>query len=147
MVKDGCASKEDTTRKLNQLSRKVKELFELVSSNSNVNEDGMLTKRHLGPNACASCDKTLVNMQGVQAEYSPHKKMPYREQADRIARYGAGFSKMLSTLQPSQSGVNLPGAARGRSPQHGDDQNRSAANLHFQKRQSPSQKNLQLSNP
>lgn len=98
MVKDSCAAKEDTTRKLNQLSRKVKELFELVGGTSNVNDDGMLTKRHLGPNACASCDKTLVSLKGVQAEYSPHKKMPYREQADRIARYGAGFSKMLSTL-------------------------------------------------
>lgn len=75
----------------------------------------MLTKRHIGPNACASCDKTLVNMQGLQAEYSPHKKMPYREHADRIARYGAGFSKMLSTLQPSQSGVTIP-ASHGHSP-------------------------------
>ena len=101
LVRDTCAPKEDTSRKLNWLSRKVRELFDLVGSNTGANEDGMLTKRHIGPNACASCDKTLTNMQGLQAEYSPHKKMPYREHADRIARYGAGFSKMLSTLQPS----------------------------------------------
>lgn len=101
---------------MNQLSRKVRELFDLVGGAQEKNEDGMLTKRHLGPNACASCDKTLTNLQGVQADFSPHKKMPYREQADRIARYGAGFSKMLSTLQPSQSGINLPAAGVSRSP-------------------------------
>lgn len=138
LVRDTCAPKEDTNRKLNQLSRKVRDLFEMVGKDKGTSDDGMLTKRHIGPNACASCDKTLVNMHGLQAEYSPHKKMPYREHADRIARYGAGFSKMLSTLQPSQSGANINLSTQ-QSPQNmARDNSQSAANLHFQNRQSPS---------
>ena len=30
---------------------------------SNVNEDdAMLSKRHIGPSACTSCDKNLINL-------------------------------------------------------------------------------------
>lgn len=65
LLRDTCAPKDDTSRKLNQLSRKVRELFELVGTSGGGNEDGMLTKRHLGPQACASCDKTLSNPQGL----------------------------------------------------------------------------------
>lgn len=120
LIRDTCAPKEETTRKLNQLSRKVKELFELLGNQQPEANDGMLTKRHLGPNACASCDKTLNNMQGLQADFSPHKKMPYRDHAERIARYGAGFSKMLSTLQPSQSGATI-GVTQTQSPREHKD--------------------------
>lgn len=60
----------------------------------------MLSKKQLGPVNCASCDKNLVNICGNPADFSPHKRMPYRETSERIARYGQGFSKMLSTIQP-----------------------------------------------
>lgn len=59
----------------------------------------MLSKKHLGPNACASCEQNLVNMHGTSADYYNWKKLPARETNERIARYGQGFSKILSTLR------------------------------------------------
>lgn len=94
------ASKDDTARKLNLLSKKIREIFEVISKQGASEDDGMLTKRQLGPVNCASCDKNLVNLCGNPKDFSPHKKMPYRETSERIARYGQGFSKMLSTIQP-----------------------------------------------
>lgn len=38
-------------------------------------------------------------MQGVSADYYNWKKLPARETNERIARYGQGFSKILSTLR------------------------------------------------
>lgn len=37
---------------------------------------------------------------GRKAPYQPWAKMPYRDPADRIARVGPGFSRMLATVQP-----------------------------------------------
>ena len=55
----------------------------------NVNEDdAMFSKKHLGPQACASCDKNLTNLQGMAADYNVWKKLPYRDPNERIARYG-----------------------------------------------------------
>lgn len=50
--------------------------------------DGMLSKKNLGPIACASCEKDLVNMQGMPVDYHVWKGMPQREVGERIARYG-----------------------------------------------------------
>lgn len=66
----------------------------------------MFTRKSLGPANCASCDKNLHNILGEKVEFSPHKKMPFRETHERIARYGQGFSRMLSTVQPTN--VELP---------------------------------------
>jgi hypothetical protein len=63
----------------------------------------MLTKKHLGPVNCASCDKNISNLLGLKVEFnSQNKKMPIRETTERIARFGQGFSKILSTIQPIQ---------------------------------------------
>jgi len=67
----------------------------------------MLSKRHLGPIACASCEQNLINLQGLSAEYYNWKKMPARETSERIARYGQGFSKILSTLREDISASNM----------------------------------------
>ena len=57
--------------------------------NGNVNEDdAMFSKKHLGPQACASCDKNLTNLQGLASDYNVWKKLPYRDPNERIARYG-----------------------------------------------------------
>jgi len=64
----------------------------------------MLTRKNIGPLHCASCDKNLTNILGKPVDFSAHKKMPLRESTnDRIARYGQGFSKMLSTILPPDS--------------------------------------------
>ena len=61
----------------------------------------MFSKRHLGPLACASCEKNLVNMMGQKADYHAWNKLPFREPSERIARYGQGFSKILSHMKPN----------------------------------------------
>ena len=58
------------------------------------------SKKHLGPLACASCEKNLVNMYGQAADYHVWKKLPFRDPSERIARYGQGFSKILSHMRP-----------------------------------------------
>ena len=60
----------------------------------------MFSKKHLGPLACASCEKNLVNMYGQAADYHVWKKLPFRDPSERIARYGQGFSKILSHMRP-----------------------------------------------
>ena len=50
-----------------QLSKKIREIMDLLSRQGgarNDEEDAMFSKRHLGPQACASCEKNLVNMHG-----------------------------------------------------------------------------------
>ena len=63
----------------------------------------MFSKRHLGPSACASCDKNLLNLQGVPADYHVWKKLPFRDPTERLARYGQGFSKILSHMRTVDS--------------------------------------------
>lgn len=50
-------TKEEINKKLSILSRRLKEAsMERSNNGSAEREDGMLTKRHLGPIACAACD-------------------------------------------------------------------------------------------
>ena len=52
-------------RRFSQLSKKIREILDLLNRDSGeMNEDGMFTKKHIGPVACASCEKNLVNMAG-----------------------------------------------------------------------------------
>ena len=72
-----------------------------------LDDDGMLTKKLLGPIACASCEKNLINIQGMPVDYHVWKKLPTNAPSERIARYGQGFSKILSTLREDNSTQNL----------------------------------------
>lgn len=49
-------------------------------------EDAMFTKKPLGGISCASCERNITNLAGVMADYQPWKKLPFRENNDRIAR-------------------------------------------------------------
>lgn len=70
----------------------------------------MFTKKPLGPVACASCEKGIVNLLGTQADYLAWKRLPFREPSERIARYGQGFSKILTMMRPSvDSGLHNDG--------------------------------------
>ena len=78
----------------------MKDLNDINISKSVMNEeDAMLSKKHLGPQACASCDKGLINISGMPVDYHVWKKLPFRDMNDRIARYGPGFSKLLSSMR------------------------------------------------
>ena len=59
----------------------------------------MFSKRQLGPQACASCEKDLVNMHGLSADHYVWKKLPFRDPNERISKYGKGFSRMLSEVR------------------------------------------------
>ena len=63
-------------------------------------EDAMFSKKPLGGMSCASCEKGLVDMYGKRVEFMPWNKLPFRDPAERIARVGQGFSKMLSMINP-----------------------------------------------
>jgi hypothetical protein len=51
-----------------------------------VEDDAMLTKKYVGPVNCASCEKGIINLQGMPAEYLAWKRLPFREPQERIAR-------------------------------------------------------------
>ena len=60
------ATKEDVNRRLNQITKKIRELFDLLNRGRDDNDDtAMLSKKHLGPVACVSCEKNLVNLEAV----------------------------------------------------------------------------------
>ena len=66
--------------------------------------DGMFTRRGMGPSICASCERNLINVTGMPADYHVWRKMPkVKEPSQRIARYGQGFSRILNTLQEDNS--------------------------------------------
>ncbi len=98
------ADKNDTKKALKLLERQLKNLYDLFMSRggggSDNEEDAMFTKKPLGGMSCASCEKDIINLQGRKADYLPWNKLPYRDPAERIARVGQGFSKMLSMINP-----------------------------------------------
>jgi len=78
------------------------ELLAKQGGGGNNEEDAMFSKKPYGPVACASCEKNIVNLYGQQADYHVWKKLPFRDPGERIARYGQGFSKILSHMRPSE---------------------------------------------
>lgn len=113
------ANKDDVMKRFAQLSKKIREIMDLLSrqgGSGNDGEDAMFSKRHLGPQACASCEKNLVNMYGQAVDYHAWKKLPFRDPSERIARYGQGFSKILSYMKPSDLMAGESGQRGSRSP-------------------------------
>jgi len=59
----------------------------MQNGNDRPNEDdAMFTTKHVGPVACASCEKGIVNLLGQQADYLAWKRLPFREPSERIAK-------------------------------------------------------------
>jgi hypothetical protein len=46
----------------------------------------MFTKKYVGPVDCASCEKGIVNLNGLRAENVNWNRLPFREPTERIAR-------------------------------------------------------------
>jgi len=46
----------------------------------------MFTKKYVGPVDCASCEKGIVNLNGLRAENISWNRLPFREPNERIAR-------------------------------------------------------------
>ena len=98
------ADKAETKKALKLHERQLKNLYSLMMSKGggDHDEDAMFSKKPLGGLSCASCEKDLVNMMGKKVEFMPWNKLPFRDPAERIARVGQGFSKMLSMINPDQ---------------------------------------------
>ncbi|CAG9325152.1 unnamed protein product [Blepharisma stoltei] len=94
------ADKTDTKKALKYLERLIREIYESPGKERRDGEDAMLAKKPLGGWSCASCEKQLEKLAGKVANYQPWNKMPHRDPADRIARAGPGFSRMLATVNP-----------------------------------------------
>jgi ribosomal protein S15P/S13E len=93
-------NKDEINKKFAQIQKKIRDILDQLKNRVDVREeDAMFTNKPLGPVNCASCEKDLVNMIGMPADYYAWKRMPQRGAPDRIARYGQGFSKLLSNLQ------------------------------------------------
>jgi hypothetical protein len=91
-------NKDDIMRRFAQISKKIKEIMEALAKLGNSrpeDDDGMFTKKPYGPVACAACEKSLINIEGMRVDYHVWKKLPFREPGERLARYGQGFSKIL----------------------------------------------------
>jgi hypothetical protein len=61
------------------MSKKVRDLVELVSKMGEGEQDGMLIKKSFGPMNCMSCEKGLNNVSGMPADHTAWKKLPFRD--------------------------------------------------------------------
>jgi hypothetical protein len=96
------ADRAETKKALKLHERQLKNMYSLMMNKGHGEneEDAMFSKKPLGGLSCASCEKDLVNMMGKKVEFMPWNKLPFRDPAERIARVGQGFSKMLSMINP-----------------------------------------------
>ena len=92
------AEKIETKRALKYLEKLIQEQDTIKTIPEG--DDAMLARKPLGGWSCASCQKELEKLMGKVAPYQSWNKLPYRDPADRIARAGPGFSRMLATIQP-----------------------------------------------
>ena len=92
------ADKNETKKSLKYLEKLIRENFSIKEIKDG--DDAMLARKPLGGWSCASCQKDLEKLMGKKAPYYAWNKMPFRDPADRIARVGPGFSRMLATVQP-----------------------------------------------
>lgn len=54
-------------------------------------DNAMFTKKYVGPVNCASCEKNIVNLNGMPVDYHVWKRLPFREPSERIARVSAPY--------------------------------------------------------
>ena len=96
------ADKNEMLNALKKLEARIAILEDLLREGRQFEgaEDALLAKKPLGGWSCASCQKDLINLEGMKVQYYPWAKLPYRNPADRIAKVGQGFSRMLSMLKP-----------------------------------------------
>jgi len=106
-IKSSFVEKEILQKRLNKLDRNIRTLKNDLTSIKDKEpefETGMFTKLKVqNTSKCASCEKDIKNLLTTGAEHQNWNKMPFHRPNDNIARYGAGFSKILQKMQPSES--------------------------------------------
>lgn len=66
------ADKHETKKALKLLERQLKNLYDLFMSKGQKEEDtddAMFSKKPLGGNSCASCEKEIVNLNGRRVDF------------------------------------------------------------------------------
>ena len=96
------ADKSETKKNLKMLEKQLKNLLDVFMQKQNNpdEENAMFSKKPLGGFSCASCEKNLINLQNKPPEYFNWNRFPMRDPAERIAKLGQGFSRMLSSMKP-----------------------------------------------
>lgn len=94
------ADKKDTKKALKLLEKQLKNLYELFMQSRNTGgndneEDAMFTKKPLGGMSCASCEKNIINLHGIKADYTPWNRFPFRDPSERIARVSNRYSNKV----------------------------------------------------
>jgi len=95
-------AKSDLKKAIRVLDERVKKLM-TSGMNSDAwgnNDDAMFSRKPLEGIACASCEKNLINMSGLPANYYNWKRLPVSH--DRVPMIGQGFSRILQTLGQQQ---------------------------------------------
>lgn len=137
------AGKDETRKALKMHEKQLQNLYNLIMQRcggGENEEDAMFSKKPLGGLSCASCEKGLMDMYGKKVEFMPWNKLPFRDPAERIARVGQGFSKMLSMLNPDQLSRYEAGSKMGAYQQQmNNDQNMGNGN-EFYEMQDPASK-------
>eukprot|EP00826_Nyctotherus_ovalis_P057685 TRINITY_DN7896_c0_g1_i9.p1 TRINITY_DN7896_c0_g1~~TRINITY_DN7896_c0_g1_i9.p1 ORF type:complete len:335 (-),score=100.49 TRINITY_DN7896_c0_g1_i9:132-1136(-) len=96
------ADRNEMIKALKRLEERILALEEFIRENmaNTCADNALLATKPLGGWSCASCQKDIVNLEGMPAQFYPWAKFPQRNPAERIAKVGQGFSKMLSMLKP-----------------------------------------------
>lgn len=104
-LRDLFPEKEAIRKKFLGVEKNIKNLYDLLMNQKKMptEDDAMFTKKYVGPANCASCEKGIINLIGQPVDYHAWKRLPFREPSERIARYGQGFSKILTMMRPSDS--------------------------------------------
>lgn len=58
----------------------------------------MFTKKYVGPVDCASCEKGIINLNGLRADNVNWNKLPFREPTERIARVRIHLSNIFFSM-------------------------------------------------
>jgi hypothetical protein len=71
-------------------------MIKLIQGKEEVINEAMLTKKYVGPAECASCDKNIVNLNGLRAEQVHWNKLPFREPAERLAKVSSCVTRIIN---------------------------------------------------
>ena len=88
----------------------MKSFFELLISagviqlddeehNTEEGDQAVLSKKPLGPNWCASCEKNLPSLSSNPPSHTSWNHLPKRDPYDRLAKAGQGFSRILQSVR------------------------------------------------
>ena len=82
------ADRNEMLRSLKKLEKRIELLEEMLHKETVAEsaDNALLAKRPLGGWSCASCQKDLINIEGMRVPYYPWNKLPVRDATERIAK-------------------------------------------------------------